>query len=367
WQELLLPLVVTFRDCVREAVGRVRTAVTFVLLQGTLPLTAPPGFTEIVQRRHAVFSQALSAAVCGLTLKLNRALDRPGFLQQLQTVGLLVQFQGLLSTYGVEAAILEDMEVGVADLKGMTVSIIEAKTEEPEDLLPTISGTWGSLVVEVPVLSDVFVLLPWKLKAGSLIQIHPVFFNIGFGSMNQCPCLANKYVCSHTHTHTHTHTNDGFLPGESHRAGGSVSADGSSSFRIGHNSLQERLNLQSSRRLRSYCSLLRDELPDVGGSRSLWELLDSLECSVGTQRRRNGDVLQLAAMVSCVLGTDKGLLQLLRAPGVCGRDGGQSPSSAGTQLSPVPSGHSVGDVSSAGFMAHHQSGFTRGQVAAEQH
>lgn len=59
-QELLLPLVVTFRDCVREAVGKARTVVMLVLLQGSLPLTAPSGFTELVQRRHAVFSQAVS-------------------------------------------------------------------------------------------------------------------------------------------------------------------------------------------------------------------------------------------------------------------------------------------------------------------
>lgn len=155
---------------------------------------------------------------------------------------------------------MEDMEVGVADLRDVTFAIIEAKTEEPEDLLPTISGTWGSLVVKVPVLSDAFVLLPWKLKAGSLIQIHPVFFNIGIGLVNQCQSLAN-------------------------------------SSRTADNSLQDRVNLQSSRQLRSYCNLLRDELPDIGGSRSLLDLLDSLECSVGTQRRKNGDVLQLAAMV----------------------------------------------------------------------
>ncbi|TNM93922.1 hypothetical protein fugu_002098 [Takifugu bimaculatus] len=258
WQELLLPLVVTFRDCVREALGEVRTAVMFVLLQRSLPSNAPHGFPELLQRRHAVFSQALSAAVCGITLKLHRALNQPGFLQQLQTVGLLVQFQGLLSNYGEEAAILEDMEVGVADLRDVTFTLIEAKTEEPEDLLPTLSGMWGSLVVQVPVLSDTFVLLPWELKAGSMIQIHPVFFNIGIGLWNQCQSVTD---------------------------------------RNGNTSLQERINLQSCQHLRSYCNSLRDELPNIGGSRSLLDLLDSLECSVESQSRKSGDILRLSAMV----------------------------------------------------------------------
>lgn len=37
---------------------------------------------------------------------------------------------------------LEDMEVGVADLKRVAFTITEAKTEQPDDLLPTLSGTW---------------------------------------------------------------------------------------------------------------------------------------------------------------------------------------------------------------------------------
>lgn len=47
---------------------------------------------------------------------------------------------------------------------------------------------------------------------------------------------------------------------------------------------------------------------------------------------------------------------------MCGQDGGWSLSFAGTQLSPVPSGHSVGDIAPARFMAHPQSGFTCGAV-----
>lgn len=52
---------------------------------------------------------------------------------------------------------------------------------------------------------------------------------------------------------------------------------------------------------------------------------------------------------------------------MCGRDVGWSLSSAGTQLSPVPSGHSVGGISLTGFMAHPQSDFTCGLVPVDQH
>lgn len=43
---------------------------------------------------------------------------------------------------GDEIGMLEDMEVGVADLKRVAFTITEAKTEQPDDLLPTLSGTW---------------------------------------------------------------------------------------------------------------------------------------------------------------------------------------------------------------------------------
>ena len=62
WQEQLLPLVVTLRDCVREAVAKARAAMTFVVLQGAVAPTVAQGPAHIVQRRHAVFSQAVRAA-----------------------------------------------------------------------------------------------------------------------------------------------------------------------------------------------------------------------------------------------------------------------------------------------------------------
>lgn len=43
---------------------------------------------------------------------------------------------------GEEVGMLEDMEVGVADLRSLAFSVTEAKSEQPEDLQPTLRGTW---------------------------------------------------------------------------------------------------------------------------------------------------------------------------------------------------------------------------------
>uniref|UniRef100_A0AAZ3PJ37 PH domain-containing protein n=1 Tax=Oncorhynchus tshawytscha TaxID=74940 RepID=A0AAZ3PJ37_ONCTS len=202
WQEQLLPLVVTLKECVSDAVERARCAMTFVLLQGAAA-SACHG-QPLTHRRDAVFSQAVST-VCGgvwVCTELYSGLEDKGFLLQLCEVGLITQFEGLLSTYSDEVGMLEDMEMGVSDLNRVSFKITEAKSEQPTDLLPSVTGLR-------PLPSETYLL------------VHPLLFNIG---INQQQSLAERF---------------------------------------GDSSLQERINLRSCEMLKSYYKTLRDKLPNL--------------------------------------------------------------------------------------------------------
>uniref|UniRef100_A0A3Q3INQ4 Inositol polyphosphate-4-phosphatase type II B n=1 Tax=Monopterus albus TaxID=43700 RepID=A0A3Q3INQ4_MONAL len=126
-------------------------------------------------------------------------------------------------------------------------------------LYPNTGPYVGNFVVEVPLPSENFGLLPQRLKDGCLIRVHPVHFNIGIDHQQS---LAERF---------------------------------------GDSSLQERVNQRSCEQLRAYCRLLRDMLPQMGtslsGDQSLSDLLASLDRNVHTRKSKNVEVLWIAAMV----------------------------------------------------------------------
>ncbi|KAL1281777.1 hypothetical protein QQF64_000580, partial [Cirrhinus molitorella] len=138
WRDQLGILVQSLKECVTEVAERAKRSVSFVLLQEAACSTAQG--LQLQQRRDAVFSQALAALACGFVMRLYAGLEDKGFLRQLHAVGLVAQFESLLSTYSEEIGMLEDMEVGIGDLQRVTFRISEAASEEAVSLQPTVSG-----------------------------------------------------------------------------------------------------------------------------------------------------------------------------------------------------------------------------------
>ncbi|XP_030208420.1 type II inositol 3,4-bisphosphate 4-phosphatase isoform X4 [Gadus morhua] len=258
WKEQLRPPVARLRECVLDVVERAKRAMTFVLLQETA-CSVPQGM-HLQHRRDVVFSQALSALACGFVMRLSAGMQDEGFLKQLHLVGVLAQFESLLSTYSEEIGMLEDMEIGISDLHRVSFKITEAKTDDLSDRQPSICGRRDHYTVEVPLPRLAFHSLPEEIKDGRPLRVFPVLFNVG---INEQQTLAERF---------------------------------------GDISLQERINQRNFDILEVYYKSLSEKLPVeclpcFQTHSDVKELLESLRQNVVMKKRKNVEILWLAGTI----------------------------------------------------------------------
>ncbi|XP_071124608.1 inositol polyphosphate-4-phosphatase type I A-like isoform X14 [Mytilus edulis] len=220
----------------------------------------------IKYRRDVCFSHAVTALVTGFMTKLTTHTTDTHFLNQLCQVGMLVQFEGLLSCHSDENGMIEDMMVAVDDLSQV---VFRVKVEEQVDEGPVLSLhgklKYGSnpdfqrhcLVVTVPVKQELFERLPDPLQRGKDINITPVFFNIG---INEQATVAERF---------------------------------------GDTSLQEKINFDNYGILYRYIEKYQVKIgdPDDGktGLGTVGDLMQRLQYQVMAKKSKNTEVLKLAS------------------------------------------------------------------------
>ncbi|KAK1791951.1 hypothetical protein P4O66_013923 [Electrophorus voltai] len=333
WSEQLCPLVAALKNCVNEVAERASKSMAFVLLQEAA-CSSPHGL-QLQRRRDTVFSQALVALACGFIVRLYSGMEDTGFLQQLHSVGLVAQFESLLSTYSEEVGMLEDMEVAVSDLQKVTFRITEAPSDDPSKLQPTVSGR--RLVVpllllaaihdqllcradiqeEIIFLASVFQVFN-LLQVGPLVVVRDQTHDNGVVSKLDNDGGAGS-GCAVVGVQDH-YTVDVPLPvqafqtlPEELRKGKllhvvpvlfNVGINEQQTFaeRFGDISLQERINQRNFDILQAYYKSLRDKvplesLPCFQTQTDVKELLETLGQNVVTKKRKNVEILWLAGAI----------------------------------------------------------------------
>ncbi|ETW01225.1 hypothetical protein H310_06813 [Aphanomyces invadans] len=141
-------------------------------------------------RKAVCMSQALSVLVAAFSTQLELVLQKSvpnheWLLEQWIQVGFLLGWESLVSTQGKELHMLSDAWVAIKSMERIQIQLVphcELMTFAPSP------DTDNKYILQLPVPSSVFGLLPQVLQDGGLIAVTSVLFTQG---INEMQTLAN--------------------------------------------------------------------------------------------------------------------------------------------------------------------------------
>ncbi|XP_071847504.1 inositol polyphosphate-4-phosphatase type I A-like isoform X4 [Apostichopus japonicus] len=170
--------IICIKEDLKKLLDQVECAVTFLTLQEEY--SHLDTLYSLQKRRDIVFSQAISALIGGAIIQLRRNISNSQFLKQIYDIGLLLHAESLLSTYGDEMGMLEDMAVGINDLEKVSFQIIRGSESDHK---PILSGTRNALLVKLPLHPDHYTAVEETVGRECVmyrkIAVKTVLFTVG--------------------------------------------------------------------------------------------------------------------------------------------------------------------------------------------
>lgn len=243
----------SLREDLKKLIEQVECAVAFLALEEEYNHLDTINILQ--KRRDIVFSQAITALITGVTIQLRRNVTNPHFMKQIYDIGLLVHGESLLSTYGDEMGMLEDMAVGIQDLEKVSFQITRGSDLENK---PVLSGSRASVVVKLPFHPDLFTIVEETVGRDTVafgkIKVVPVIFTVG---LNEEQSLAELF---------------------------------------GDTSTQENINQENLGKLEQYYQNFKSKVP--GNDSNLDVPLSSLKHHVQSKKPKNVEILHVSSQLS---------------------------------------------------------------------
>ncbi|XP_046853949.1 type II inositol 3,4-bisphosphate 4-phosphatase-like [Xenia sp. Carnegie-2017] len=244
-------LVSDISRAVESLIKEFKLGLNFVLLQEES--RSPQTMKNLRQRRDICLSQAVTALICGFEAKVYTCLFNTTFMKQLCQIGVLAEFECLLSTYGDEMGMLEDMSTAIRDLS--SVKFRFARSDD--DNIPYVTGTRTNIQVTILLPTEYFCHLPEQLQEGQQVRVYSVLFCQG---INEHATLAERF---------------------------------------GDTSLQETINEENFSVTNFYYQQFREHFPDEANASNSSEpvlntLVEHLKSNIAAKKSKNVEILFLA-------------------------------------------------------------------------